>query len=199
VSERERTERRVKEACDAGSWSDAATAAIEGYGPEVLAYLCAVLRDEDDAADAFSRFCEAVWVGLPKFRWTSTLRTWAYVVAQHASYRELRDPHRKRGRRVPLSDAPVAALAERVKTTTLSALRSEVKDKLAEVRAGLEPEDQALLILRVDRQLPWRDVARVMTPEGEDDSVDALERRAAALRKRFERLKSDLRGKLRGA
>ncbi len=197
MKDRAELEADVKAACAEQAWDRAATAAIEGYGPEILAYLCAVLRDPDVGADAFSRFCEALWTSLPQFRWSSSLRTWAYVVAQHAASRELRDPHRKKGRRVAISDVPSRALADKIASETRSHLKTAVKDKLAAVRAALEPDDQALLILRVDRQLPWRDVAQVMTPEGEDDSAPALDRRAALLRKRFERLKAELRGKLR--
>jgi RNA polymerase sigma-70 factor, ECF subfamily len=67
--------------------------------------------------------------------------------------------------------------------------------RVAKLRAELDPEDQTLLILRVNRQLPWRDIARIMTDEGDASDDDELKRRAAALRKRFERLKEELRAK----
>jgi hypothetical protein len=43
--------------------------------------------------------------------------------------------------------------------------------------------------LRVDRQMSWMDIARVMEGDGADDPS----RHAATLRKRFERLKDRLR------
>jgi hypothetical protein len=56
----------------------------------------------------------------------------------------------------------------------------------------LAPEDQAILILRIDRKLPWLDVVRALA--GEDELPDAeLSRRSATLRKRFARIKSDLK------
>ena len=58
-----------------------------------------------------------------------------------------------------------------------------------EERAG-DPDDQTLLILRIDRALPWIDIARVMTDEPDEPD---LSRHAAALRKRFERLKQRIR------
>jgi hypothetical protein len=64
--------------------------------------------------------------------------------------------------------------------------RSEVKDRVAHLRAALDPQDQALLFLRVDQKLPWNDVAAVLAAEGEPVEV-------AALRKRFERAKARLR------
>jgi RNA polymerase sigma-70 factor (ECF subfamily) len=68
--------------------------------------------------------------------------------------------------------------------------------RVAEVRtivAKLAPEDQMLLILRLNRRLGWNEVARVLDGEGDEQ---ALARRAAALRKRFERLKETLRAEL---
>ena len=46
------------------------------------------------------------------------------------------------------------------------------------------------MILRVNRQLPWRDIAQII-----DDDAEDIDKRAAALRKRFERLKDELRAK----
>jgi RNA polymerase sigma-70 factor (ECF subfamily) len=65
------------------------------------------------------------------------------------------------------------------------------------VREQLEPDDQMLLILRVDRQLEWRDLALVMStrdhcPTARLDDA-ALDREAARLRKRFERVKAELK------
>ena len=70
---------------DSGELAAAATAAIRGYGPEILGYLAAVLRDDDAAAEAFSRFAEDLWKGLPGFRRKSSMRTWAYRVAWNAA------------------------------------------------------------------------------------------------------------------
>ena len=50
---------------------------------------------------------------------------------------------------------------------------------------------RTLLVLRVDRRMPWRDIARVMADDGDD-----LERLSASLRKRFERVKERLRAHL---
>jgi DNA-directed RNA polymerase specialized sigma24 family protein len=60
-------------------------------------------------------------------------------------------------------------------------LDTGIKDRMAALRAELSPEDQTLLTLRVDRDLPWGDVA------------DILDEAEPALRKRFERLKLRLR------
>jgi RNA polymerase sigma-70 factor (ECF subfamily) len=182
-------EQRVEASCRAERWSEAATAAIGGYGEEILGYLVAMARDQTLAADAFSTFAEDLWKGLAKFRWESTLRTWAYVLARSALARVRSDPHRRRA--VPLDDADVEAIAASVRSRTATFLRTETRDKIARLRATLDPDDQTLLILRINRGLAWRDVARVLA----DDSSIPLDKRASALRKRFERLKVELKAR----
>jgi RNA polymerase sigma-70 factor (ECF subfamily) len=57
------------------------------------------------------------------------------------------------------------------------------------LRESLDPDEQTLLILRIDRQMAWTDIARIMG----GDAPEAESRQAATLRKRFERLKERLR------
>jgi RNA polymerase sigma-70 factor (ECF subfamily) len=181
-------EERISVACKEERWSDAATIAVKGYGPELLGYLVGMTRSEVEAHEVFSVFCESLWKNLPGFRWESSFRTWAYCVARRAFTRMRRDPHRRRA--VPYSEAMSAAIAQ-VRTRTATFLRSETRDKVAALRAKLPPDDQTLLILRINRKMPWRQIAIVLGEEGE--TAAAVERRASSLRKRFERLKADLR------
>lgn len=191
--QREALEAQIRGLCDAQQWGPAATTALRGYGPEVLGYLSAMCRTETDAAEVFSSFCEDMWKGLPKFRWQSSFRTWAYTLARHALYRLGRDPQRRRERNVALSDSPeVFELAEQVRTTTMIHLRTETKNKFTALREQLEPDDRTLLILRVDRKLAWNEIAEIMTDEAEP-TPEQLRRNAATLRKRFERAKERLR------
>ena len=79
-----------------------------------------------------------------------------------------------------------------VRTETLSYLRTEKKDRFAAIRASLPPEDQALLVLRVDRQLSWDELARVMSSDEGEPSADELKRESARLRKRYQLVKEKL-------
>lgn len=187
----------IRDAHRRGDFNASATAALEIYGPEVLGFLIAILKDEAVGSDVFSQFCEDLWTGLPSFRWECTFRTWAYTLARNAARRHLRSPHLKRN--TQLSRDALAEVADKVRTSTISYLRSEVKQGVQRLRESLDEEDQALLILRVDRNLPWNDVARIMLDEGEGEGASdtaspaAIARKAAALRKRFERVKDHLR------
>jgi RNA polymerase sigma-70 factor (ECF subfamily) len=184
-------EESIRNACTDEKWEEAATIAIKGYGPELLGFLNALLRDAAAADDVFAVACEKLWRGLPQFGWQSSFRTWAYAVARNTCTSYLRS-----GKPPTVGVSKIDAIAMHVRTETRSYLKSETKDRLSEVRAALDPDDQTLLILRIDRKLPWRDVARVF--EDDDASPEVIDRRAAALRKRLERLKTELRDKLTG-
>ncbi len=183
-------ETELRQACTVAAWESAATIAIRGYGPELVTFLNALLRDPGQADEVFSIVCEQLWTGIQKFGWHSSFRTWAYAIARNACFSHARGVKRRGS-----TTASVSALVQQVRTETAVFLRTETKDRLADIRAALEPDDQALLILRVDRQLPWRDIAQVFEDEGA--SSEALEKRAVALRKRFNRLKDDLREQLK--
>jgi RNA polymerase sigma-70 factor, ECF subfamily len=186
-------ETRLRALTDGGDLATAATAAVEGYGPEILGYLIAVARSEDDGREAFASFCEDLWRGLAAFAWRSSFRTWAYTLARHALARHLRDPARRSERHVPLSQAPeLARLAAHVTTTTLAHLRTAARDRVARLRDALSPEEQALLILRVDRGMAWTDVAAILASAEDGAEVDCA-REAARLRKQFERIVARLR------
>ena len=167
----------------AGDAEGAATLAIRTLGPEVLGYLTALLHDPGEAGEVFSQFAEDLWRGLPSFRAESSIRTWSYRLARHAALRHRRDPFRRRGERFETTQASV--LAGSIVATTAVRLEGRA-GQLQRLRARLEEDEQTLLILRVDRELSWAEVAEVLTGE---DGVRPAE---AMLRKRFERLKQKL-------
>jgi RNA polymerase sigma-70 factor (ECF subfamily) len=171
----------VKARLARGDVDGAAAAAIEGLGPSVFGYLCNVL-DEDDARDVFSMFAEDVWRGIAGFRGEATLRVWAFRVAWRAAARFRRDAWHRRGERLPSSLA--SRLADSVVQRS-SAMPGGRQDRLSRLRATLDPEERTLLVLRIDRELEWDEVAAVLADDGVATS-------SAALRKRFERLKQKL-------
>ncbi len=160
------------------AWGRAADRAVRGFGPGVFGYLVTLLGDRARAQDAFSQVCEALWRGLPEFRGDSRVKTWLYGIAWNVASHARRDAGRRRAR--PLATDEEERLAAAQRTVTATWRKTAAKDRLAEVRARLTPEEQTLLILRIDRALAFGEVARVL-------AVDE-----AAVRKRFERLKKKL-------
>jgi RNA polymerase sigma-70 factor (ECF subfamily) len=186
-------EKSIRDAFGAGDLEAAATAALDLYGDEILSFLALRLRSTPDAQEAFSMFAEDFWVGLPKFGWRSSLRTWAYMIARNAAARYASAPHRRGARNLTLpATGRLSQMIERARSATQLHQRTDVKDRVRALRDQLDPDDQMLLVLRVDRGLSWRDLA--IATLGDDELDDAaLEREAARLRKAFERVKAQLK------
>jgi len=182
------TESRVRERCEAGDLDAAMRLSLEGYGDEVFSFLVARLRDDDIAGDVFSQACEDLLKTLPTFRWQCTLRTWFYRVARSAAARHLRLPQNRADRRVALSQ--VSELQNAIRSRTMAHLRSEVKDGVRALREQLDEDEQQLLLLRIDRDLSWNEIAEIMTDA--DDPAD-LAKASARLRQQFQKLKDRLR------
>ncbi|HET8938315.1 MAG TPA: sigma-70 family RNA polymerase sigma factor, partial [Polyangiales bacterium] len=154
-------ESSVRAALEQGNPQLAATRALERLGPDVIRFLRARLRDQPQAEEAYLQFCEDFWVGLAAFRWESNLRTWMFVLARNAATRAaLRGP-----REVALGtghENRLQDLHEQIRTETARYIRTEVKDRMREIRQRLDEDDQTLLILRIDRKLEWSELAVVM-------------------------------------
>jgi RNA polymerase sigma-70 factor, ECF subfamily len=187
-------EQSIRAALQAQQLEGAATLALDTYGHEISTFLFARLRDVNDGQEVFSIFVEDFWKSLPRFAFRCSMRVWMYTLARNAAIRYGQAAYRKREQHLtPALRDSLSALIDRARSETQVHLRTEVKDKLRAFRAQLEPDDQWLLTLHLDRALAFRDVALIMTEDGDQLSAQALEREAARLRKRFERIKSALR------
>jgi RNA polymerase sigma-70 factor (ECF subfamily) len=194
-------ELEVRERARARDWDGATSAALRGYGPEVLEFLAALHRNETDANEVFSLFAEGTWRGLERFAWESSVRTWLYAVARRSSLRHRRDGRRRAAREAPLPEGSSASiLVAKLRSKTGSLFATDRRSRIAALRDALPVADQTLLMLRVDRQLAWRDLVRVLH---EDDATSdgsspapldeaTLTRETARLRKRFQLVKDKL-------
>jgi RNA polymerase sigma-70 factor (ECF subfamily) len=189
ASAREQVDRDVRAALEAGDRDGATELALRAYGTELIGWLCSILPGESDAHDAFSQLSEELWRSLSRFDGRCSVRTWCYMLARQAAGRVRATPSRAREDLVSTVPSIVHAVTHVWNTTRIEAQRE--RNVYEEIRNELGEEDQTLLVLRVDRDLAWRDIALVMLGEGADD--DELTRKASALRKQFERLKEQLR------
>jgi RNA polymerase sigma-70 factor (ECF subfamily) len=196
AQQREAVEHRIRAHCEAGDRERAAILMLESFGGEIFRFVVSRLRDDDAASEVFSQFTEDLWRGLGGFRWQCPLRVWSYKLARHATSRHIAAARKRRAREAPLSDAgSLSQIRDKVRTETLVAMRTEAKDRMAELRERLPLDDQSLLMLRVTRNLSWKEIARVMIDpaEGDELSERELEQGAARLRQRFQVVKDKLR------
>jgi RNA polymerase sigma-70 factor (ECF subfamily) len=172
----------------------ALTLTIRAYGPELLGWMDAQLKDSSQAREAFTWFAEDLWNSMRAFRGECTVRTWAYAVARNSVNR-----YRQRGRggsfeAVVLSAISRASVLMVSPVTPDSSLAKEHQLGLIErLRGELTEDDQTLLTLRIDKGLNWREVAIVMQYAGQLPSDEVLLREEARLRKRFQLVKERLR------
>lgn len=192
---RDQLESEIREHAEAERWQEAATCALQGYGAEILGFVHGVVANPADADEVFSSLCEIVWTRLSDFRFESAFRTWLYSIARNIVRDRGRARQRQRRRFADLDGSPVSQIAARVRSTTAIHLRSQTKSRLHEIRDALPSDDRVLLVLRLDREMAWTDIARVLADGPLEDHEAARE--SARLRKRFARVKSKVAEQLR--
>jgi hypothetical protein len=166
--------------------SAAESAAIELYGPQVLGFLVTVLRSEGDARAAFSRASVELRACMRAFDESCSVRTRFYALAWAAA---------RGGRRTSASKRAAAGAGtdcdEVPPSRTESLVQLQPAHGPAAIRDTLNEADHALLVLRVDRAMPWEDVARVLSPERLSPPPGV----AAALEDRFRSLCDEIRAR----
>ena len=180
----------VREYCAKGDFKAAAGAALAEYGKKIRAWCTAIVRGEEHACDAYSLFCERLFMGLPNFSWKCSLSTWMYIVARRCvlDVQRVRCRHRARFWAIDAEVDDADVDMDEHKTEPWQT--TDVKTRFAMIRDRLSSSDKVLLTLRVDRCMSWEDVALVTWP---DASPDELRKHAVALRRKFHRLKQRIR------
>lgn len=186
---REQQEALVREQLEAGQLGDAIETTLQTYGEEILGYIAVQSNKLGQTEDVFQQFSIAVWQSLERFEWKSTLRTWLYAIARRTIARAFRDNPGRRERRL-MTDEQRALNDNLTRTITARWQRTASKHWLREILAEFDPDDQQMLVLRLQQKMSWREIAQVLADE--DLEPADITRRAAALRKRYERTKTRL-------
>jgi RNA polymerase sigma-70 factor (ECF subfamily) len=184
-----RLDEQIRSLLAVGDLHGATTLALTELGPEILGFLSGVLGISD-ADDVFSIFSERLWRSLNGFEGRCSLRTWAYVVARREIGRFLRGARKHASGHVPISG--LQEVLEAVRTRTRSTLVAERQQTLTRLRDELPIEDRTILILRVDRNLSWDEIALAFAADPEAFGEEERKRESARLRKRFELIKRRL-------
>jgi RNA polymerase sigma-70 factor (ECF subfamily) len=183
-------ESSVRRLVESGDIEAAVGAALTGYGDKIYGYLMSSSRDPDVASEVYQQFSIDLWRGLPRFEWRSSLQTWAFVLARRALSRHLRGPLGRRPLRLD-TEAEHAIAARWTRTATAQWRKTHAKDWLWTAIGELEAADRELLTLRLVQRMPWKEIALVLADPADDDPKDTA--KAAALRKRFQRIKAKLK------
>ena len=183
-------DQRIQNACSKDDYETATALALEAYGAEIHGWLVDRLRSETYGGDAFAVFTEDLWRGWDKFAWRCSVRGWSYVLARNAGNRTAKRAVARKQETTYSSN--IERLSRDIRTATRPHMRTTIKDQFRLLREKLSEEDQLILVLRVDRRLPWTEVARVVLGELEASDED-VKRESARLRKRLQMIKGNLR------
>jgi RNA polymerase sigma-70 factor (ECF subfamily) len=189
-------EEQVRSLLSTGETGVATTLVLRELGPELLGFLSGVLGDTD-ADEVFSTLSERLWRSLKGFEGRCSIRTWTYVLARHELGRFRKGTRRHAAGRIPISALQDVLVAAR--TRTRSTLATGNRRRLTALRDELPVEDRTLLILRVDRNLTWEEIALAFAENPETSSEEDKKREAARLRKRFQLIKQRLVARARDA
>lgn len=165
--------------CQEARVDEATRVALEYYGPEILGWLIGVVKDETAAEDICQHFSIALWKGLPSFRWESSLRVWAYKIAWHELIRFQKAKEKRKEQQFNTSE--ISGLAQAVTSLHMVLRKKQEASRLVELRQELPEEMQTLIILRIDREMSFGEIAQVL--EIEEDTA----------RQKFKRAKDKLK------
>jgi RNA polymerase sigma-70 factor (ECF subfamily) len=186
-------DKEARELCASGHHKRAIELVLHAYGGEIMGFLVSRANDGQLATDAFAVLSEDLCRGIPNFEFRCSLRTWIYTLAHHALAKCCRMLARDIARAAPLPDSTARETAVRLeRSETPPYLRSEIKEQLLALRAGLAADDQLLLDLRLGQRFSWKDIARIHLND-QNVASRTIDTEAARLRKRFQALKEMLR------
>ena len=183
---------RIIEHLEAQAYEEAAEIAITEYGPGIFGMYMGVFHDEAAAQDAFQQFSVQLWQSLPSFQNRSAFFTWAFTIARRTISRSLNRPELRVEQRLPtLQERNLQARWAR--TSTAEWRNTATRNRFEAMCAELDPEERTLVMLRIDQEMSWKEIAVVIADDDEPLDGAAVTRSASALRKRFERIKNKMR------
>jgi DNA-directed RNA polymerase specialized sigma24 family protein len=177
----ERFDAEVRELVTTGRIREAAEVVLSRLSPELRPFLHRLLGDVALADEAHSTTCERLWERLGTFRWACSLRSWSYIIARREAHR-CRMRHGRGG-----AHPTTLSKADQVAPSCTSAsgkVSTTYIDQLESLRASLSDEDRDLVVLRVDLELAWKDIAAAFLEE-DDANPEAVAYEAARVRQRF--------------
>lgn len=166
--------------------------ALHALGPAVKGYLSRMMRNPMDAEDVWQETQLAAVRGRDQLRDVEKLRGWVYGIARNCAKEALR-------KRLPVGDDAsdlddaVEALARGPKTWwRRTSNKSTLRDLIDELPLDLK----TLVVLRVDRELDWEEVAEAFAEElGTTRTGKPMT--AANARKMYDRVTDELRDEMR--
>lgn len=144
---------------------------FERYSQPVTSFFARRGFSPEECRDLTQETFLGVYKGMERFRRDSSVETWLFTIAANVWRNELRSrsAEKREGQEVPLEsqrDEPALHLVTKGSAGEEDPLAGLIeKERLSRVREALEelpPQMRRCLILRIDRELKYREVAVVM-------------------------------------
>jgi RNA polymerase sigma-70 factor (ECF subfamily) len=187
-AQRRAVEDQVRALHQRGEYERAAIEVLQFYRDQLIGWLIVRTDCVQRASDVYSEFLLRFWTQWRGFRWESSFRTWAFTILRRACWDARREARDLTSLPSELSQL-FAVSEERLSTYKLSEVERNMRLLSEEI---LDEEERDILTLRVGQAMSWSEVALVLA-DGDQLDSDALQRRAASLRQRFKRIKTNLR------
>lgn len=164
---------------------------VRRYAAEIRAFFRSRTASRHSMEEVYSVFTEDVWKGLPQLRSDKHVRTWLYVVARNALSRHARFKRRWRLRYTFSGVESARTLPNELRQSY--GTREGQLAKLTPLLSELSAPDRQLLEQRLEKALPWREIALQSARAAGDTSEAFVTRESARLRKRYQLLLDTLR------
>ncbi len=135
---------------------------FDRHAATVRRFLCDLLRDAAAADEATQETFVRAHRALPQLRDGTKLRSWLFGIARNVFYEQLR-ARRRRGRATELTDQVASEIeVGAAPSPEQEMLRREADAMLAQALATIPEERRAVLLLRLDHDLGYAEIAEVM-------------------------------------
>ena len=122
----------------------------------LYAMLYRMVSNHEDAADILQKTLVKAFTGVSGFERRSSFRTWLYQIAINLAKNLYRD--RSRVQQVPLDDVVI----RRDPKTLDTLVRKQTRELLLGAMTELPERQRLTVMLRVQQQLPFEEIARIM-------------------------------------
>lgn len=130
---------------------------VRAYQKQVYALCLRMVGDPGEAEDLTQEAFVKSWQGLEYYRYEAAFSTWLYRLTTNLCLDHLR--RRKRQAALTAAWDEEAEYRDTALTPEEACLRREAYGELDAAMAALSPEDRALLVLRVVRELSYEEIA----------------------------------------
>lgn len=139
--------------------SDAFNALVEQHMDRVYAVALRIVRNPADAEDVVQEVFVTVFRKLSGFRGESTFSTWLYRITVNKALRCIK----KRGRGSPADESELMERAVDPAPSQEDRLMEDQKrDRLYQAMNELPDKQRAVMALRVEQSLPFKEIARIL-------------------------------------